>query len=230
MARALVWCRVERQVSSSVVRDVSPVRTEVRRSVRLSGCVSFGPACRPVQPAMAAVAGVRWFFNAASKTARQLRTCEWRRSSARRSRSVMPPHTPNSIRLSSASARHSNLTGHDRHTRLAMFCSAPCTNNASGSPSRHAASAAHSAFSPITQDPPLGPPAEPCRARPVWAGAAPVRRLRSQRPQPQQFVPSSSLSSMRTRGTTRPAMILRSRPITQRRSGEFFLRSITAHP
>jgi hypothetical protein len=45
-----------------------------------------------------------------------------------------------------------------------MFCSAPCTNSASGSPSRHAALVAHSAFSPITQDPPLGPPAEP----PSW--------------------------------------------------------------
>ena len=34
-----------------------------------------------------------------------------RRSMARRSRSVMPPHTPNSVRLSRASARHSAMTG-----------------------------------------------------------------------------------------------------------------------
>ncbi len=44
---------------------------------------------------------------AASNMRRQFATLGWRRSNARRSRSVMPPQTPNSIRLSSASARHS---------------------------------------------------------------------------------------------------------------------------
>ena len=39
-------------------------------------------------------------------------TLGWRRSMARRSRSVMPPQTPNSVRLSRASARHSAMTGH----------------------------------------------------------------------------------------------------------------------
>ena len=37
------------------------------------------------------------------------------RSSSRRSRSVMPPQTPHSIRLSRASARHSNRTGQPEH-------------------------------------------------------------------------------------------------------------------
>jgi hypothetical protein len=45
--------------------------------------------------------------------------------SARRSRSVIPPQTPNSMRLSSASARHSYRTGQPRQIRLATFCSAP---------------------------------------------------------------------------------------------------------
>ena len=56
-----------------------------------------------------------------------------RRSSARRSRSVMPPQTPNSTWLSSASARHSVRTGQPRQIALARFCAAPCTNSASGS-------------------------------------------------------------------------------------------------
>ena len=52
-----------------------------------------------------------------------------RRSSARRSRSVMPPHTPHSIWLSSASARHSVRTGQPAHSCLALFCSAPRTKS-----------------------------------------------------------------------------------------------------
>lgn len=43
------------------------------------------------------------------------------RSSDRRSRSVIPPHTPHSIRLSSASARHSDRTGQPTHNRRARF-------------------------------------------------------------------------------------------------------------
>ena len=54
------------------------------------------------------------------------------RSSARRSRSVMPPQTPHSIWLSSASARHSVRTGHPAHICLARFCAAPRTNSSSG--------------------------------------------------------------------------------------------------
>ena len=38
------------------------------------------------------------------------------RSSSRRSRSVIPPQTPHSIRLSSASARHSKRTGQPEHS------------------------------------------------------------------------------------------------------------------
>src|ERR1035437_8292218 len=61
------------------------------------------------------------------------------RSSARRSRSVIPPQTPNSIPLSSASARHSVRTGQPRQISLARFCAAPWTNNSSGSVPLHAA-------------------------------------------------------------------------------------------
>ena len=67
-----------------------------------------------------------------------------RRSSARRSRSVIPPQTPHSIWLSSASARHSVRTGHPAQTCLALFCSAPRTNSASGVSPLHAARAAQS--------------------------------------------------------------------------------------
>src|SRR3954470_43280 len=67
-----------------------------------------------------------------------------RRSRARRSRSVMPPQTPNSTLLSSASARHSVRTGQPKQTTFARFCAAPCTNSASGSPFRHDASAGQS--------------------------------------------------------------------------------------
>src|SRR4051812_20284462 len=75
---------------------------------------------------------------AASSTARQ-EAFGRRRSSARRSRSVMPPHTPHSIWLSSASARHSVRTGHPVHSCLALFCSAPRTKSSSGCACRHAA-------------------------------------------------------------------------------------------
>ena len=62
-----------------------------------------------------------------------------RRRSARRSRSVIPPQTPNSIPLSSASARHSVRTGQPRQINLARFCAAPWTNSSSGSVPLHAA-------------------------------------------------------------------------------------------
>ena len=55
-----------------------------------------------------------------------------RRSSARRSRSVIPPQTPHSMLLSRASARHSVRTGHCEHTCLARFCAAPRTKSSSG--------------------------------------------------------------------------------------------------
>ena len=60
-------------------------------------------------------------------------------SNARRWRSVMPPHTPNSIWLSSASARHSMATGHDRQIAAACLCAAPRTNRSSGLVKRHRA-------------------------------------------------------------------------------------------
>src|SRR5690606_9267607 len=55
------------------------------------------------------------------------------RSRRRRSRSVMPPHTPKSTRLSRASARPSVRTGHAPHAVLTACCSAPCTKKPSGS-------------------------------------------------------------------------------------------------
>ena len=57
-----------------------------------------------------------------------------RRSSARRSRSVMPPQTPHSIRLSRASARHSKRTGHPEQTNRARFWSDASGNRASCHP------------------------------------------------------------------------------------------------
>src|SRR5262249_28657205 len=99
---------------------------------------------------------------AASNILRQLVTFGWRRSSARRSRSVIPPHTPNSILLSRASARHSYLTGQPRQMRLATFCSAPSTNSASGSPFRHAARLGQSATSAMCEPPPPLRPGRPC--------------------------------------------------------------------
>ena len=56
-----------------------------------------------------------------------------RRSSARRSRSVIPPQTPNSTRASRASARHSVRTGQPWQISLAWFCAAPWTKSSSGS-------------------------------------------------------------------------------------------------
>src|SRR5690606_30540312 len=81
---------------------------------------------------------------AVSSSARHDRTSGRRRSRARRSRSVIPPQTPNSIRLSRASARHSVRTGQPRQMSLARFCAAPCTNRASGSALRQAARAVQS--------------------------------------------------------------------------------------
>ena len=77
---------------------------------------------------------------AVSSTERQ-EAAGLRRSRARRSRSVMPPHTPHSIWLSSASARHSVRTGQPVHSCLALFCSAPRTKSWSGVAARQAAAA-----------------------------------------------------------------------------------------
>src|SRR5690606_36038150 len=82
---------------------------------------------------------------AGTRTLRQLLMCGLRRSRARRSRSVIPPQTPHSMRLSRASARHSARTLHPLHTSLARFCSAPFTNRSSDLP-RHAASWAQFSF------------------------------------------------------------------------------------
>src|ERR1700758_3949399 len=51
----------------------------------------------------------------------------------------MPPHTPNSTRLSSASAPHSSMTGQCRQMTAALRCAAPRTNSSSGSAARHSA-------------------------------------------------------------------------------------------
>jgi len=61
------------------------------------------------------------------------------RSSARRCRSVIPPHTPNSTWWSSACARHSVRTGQLRQKSRASRWRAPRTNNPSASAVRHRA-------------------------------------------------------------------------------------------
>ena len=81
--------------------------------------------------------------------ARQDVTFGRRRSSARRSRSVIPPQTPNSTRLSRASARHSVRTGQPMQTAFARFCAAPWTNSVSGSVPRQAARAPSRSVQPM---------------------------------------------------------------------------------
>ena len=81
----------------------------------------------------------RW----AAKKSDQESTSGCRLSNARRWRSVMPPQTPNSISLSSASARHSATTGHGRQITAAFRCAAPRTKSSSGSVERHRARATH---------------------------------------------------------------------------------------
>ena len=53
------------------------------------------------------------------------------------------PQTPNSIWLSSASARHSAMTGQCRQMTAAFLCAAPRTKNSSGSVVRHRALDTH---------------------------------------------------------------------------------------
>jgi hypothetical protein len=67
---------------------------------------------------------LRW----AAKSLAQESTSGCCLSSACRWRSVMPPQTPNSIWLSSASARHSAMTGQCRQITVAFRCAAPPTN------------------------------------------------------------------------------------------------------
>ena len=87
-----------------------------------------------------------WSSMAVSSRRRQEVTFGRRRSSARRSRSVIPPHTPHSMSLSSASARHSVRTGQPAHICLARFCAAPRTKSSSGRVSLHRALPAQSSF------------------------------------------------------------------------------------
>jgi hypothetical protein len=60
-------------------------------------------------------------------------------SRALRWRSVMPPQTPNSTLLSSASAPHSCMTGQCRQITAALRCAAPRTKSSSGSVCRQRA-------------------------------------------------------------------------------------------
>ena len=94
-----------------------PTRPERRRPVRLrrGGLATggwWGGALRR-RSSLAA--------RADSNRVRQERMSGRRLSRARRSRSVMPPHTPNSVRLSRASARHSAMTGHAEADRLGLL-------------------------------------------------------------------------------------------------------------
>src|ERR1700753_3911223 len=55
----------------------------------------------------------------------------------------MPPQTPNSTLLSSASAPHSCITGQCRQITAALRCAAPRTKSSSGSAARHRALDTH---------------------------------------------------------------------------------------
>lgn len=79
-----------------------------------------------------------------AKNAAQSVTCGFLRRSARRWRSVSPPHTPNSTRFSNASTRQRMSTGQSLQIAAAFRCSAPCTKSASGSISLHSARMTHS--------------------------------------------------------------------------------------
>lgn len=119
---------------------------------------------RPLSPGRACRS---YAVRAASRSRRQEVTVGRRRSNARRSRSVMPPHTPCSIRRSSAWARHSVRTGQAVQTAFASFCVAPSTNSSSGSLVRHAARAPHvsSVSTPLPSSPRSG---LPCTTLCVW--------------------------------------------------------------
>ena len=85
-------------------------------------------AARPGRGASASCAA-----RASAKSSAQDSTSGRRRSSARRSRSVIPPQTPNSIRWSSACARHSVRTGQTRQKCRASRCLRPVTKRSSAS-------------------------------------------------------------------------------------------------
>ena len=78
---------------------------------------------------------------AANSSSAHDRTSGRARSSARRCRSVIPPHTPNSTWWSNACARHSVRTGHVRQKSRASRWRAPFTNNPSASAVRQRAAA-----------------------------------------------------------------------------------------
>ena len=119
---ASAWHKIIRLSLPSRAR-AGASRTWFRRSRARAGA---GPSPRP------AVAGPP--SRAASSTRRHEVTLGRLLSTTRRSRSVIPPQTPHSSRLSSASARHSVRTGQPRHCFLARCCAAPETNIRSGSP------------------------------------------------------------------------------------------------
>jgi hypothetical protein len=105
-----------------------------------------------------------------------------RRRTARRSRSVIPPQTPCSMRWSRAYARHSVRTRQPVQMALARFCAAPSTKRSSGSPLLHAACSLQ-LLCVLTTVPssPRSVPAIPLLSSPgVMAGAGAVvpRRLR----------------------------------------------------
>jgi hypothetical protein len=81
------------------------------------------------------------------------------RSSALRSRSVIPPHTPNSTRWSSAWARHSVRTRHGRQNTRASRWRAPVTNSPSASAVRHRAATRQFRLSAMPALPLVGAPA-----------------------------------------------------------------------
>ena len=109
----------------------------IMRQGRLSTVLRSGNdirLCDAVTSASKVVSTTRTSLDAAtaalSTADHDLTSGRWR-SNCRRSRSVMPPHTPHSMRLSKASARHCARTGHPMQMVFALFWSLPSGNRAS---------------------------------------------------------------------------------------------------
>ena len=140
------------------------------RCARVRGPGRLSGSCEALRPATSSGRddgrhAAAWSTIAVSSRRRHEVTFGRRRSSARRSRSVMPPQTPHSIWLSSASARHSVRTGHPAHICLARFCAAPRTNSSSGRVWLHSALTGpvfvpHRALVPSEKGPPPSGPSE----------------------------------------------------------------------
>jgi|SRR5271166_503220 len=135
----------------------------VRLGPALEVAANFSPppvGGRQAVPVLLALgyAGVLRRLRSAARNSDQEATFGYCLSNTRRWRSVMPPQTPNSIWLSSASARHSATTGQCRQIAAAFLCAAPRTKSSSGSVERHRAFDTHAI--------------RPSAILPMWAAAS----------------------------------------------------------